>query len=971
MDFLKEAPVQILSNLVISAVSRGAAVTARAGWHGLRRAAIAQNLGAAESVLTSVERIEAVLSADSQPGTSAANIEAFLESPEFALVLRQLVEFERGGASNVDALHSIRREFEHLAVARLRDLELATALSQVVYESVHSCWEAVGRGVRERGRPQGRRAWELDVRGPMAQNIDVFSKRAAEDLIALIEFEDKYRSQVGDRHRDVIPPYVESVRRVPIDDIYVPARLSPPDLPARVNSISLREFLADLPDRSVVLGSPGAGKSTMAAKICHDLATNYHSKLAADRLLTPVLVLLREYGSAKADRQLSLLRFIEEKSDSRYQVPATSGQFDYMFRSGRALVIFDGLDELLDTSVRQDISRDIESFCAMYPWCAVIVTSRVVGYEEAPLDRKRFMELRLSDFTDTDVEHYAAKWFGIVDEGRSPGDVQSTVAAFVAESRLAPDLRRSPLILGLMCNIYRGQGFIPANRPAVYKKCAEMLFEKWDTMRNIRVALTFSELVPNLMRFLAFTIYSDPSMQSGVPASSLRKVATGFLKDRRFERIEEAEAAASEFVQFCTGRAWVFSDTGTRPDGEHLYQFTHRTFLEFFTAEHIVWRAQGPKDVAAELKPRISKREWDVVAQLSYQMTHANFDGAGDAVLLDLVADGSAASVPILGANFLSFASRALGFMVPAPSTTRAVVHAAVTHLRAHGASTEWEGHGYEALRNSPFVALFHVGDENGATVRAALGDEIRVLLRSGRDTDGIFATELALHLEWFPGFGVQDADKPNAQWQQFIDAVREEVVPRATQLAPEHSSLALDLYDCRLLSVAGIVAMHGAAIVFEEAIHGVFPFAPPSIAGRALYEAAANGDLTDLTDLGVGFAALARPWGRLPSNKFWPDEVWDLADFGADPISTPLPDAAWFGLFVIASTTVGRTGFQRTVAAFSSVPAFAGMASLLDMRRKRKAPSLEDLRTIGVPDQYIPEVTGWVRRARPLWTKA
>ncbi len=31
-----------------------------------------------------------------------------------------------------------------------------------------------------------------------------------------------------------------------------------------------------------------------------------------------------------------------------------------------------------------------------------------------------------------------------------------------------------------MCDIYRGEGYIPKNRPEVYEKCSELLLKKWD-----------------------------------------------------------------------------------------------------------------------------------------------------------------------------------------------------------------------------------------------------------------------------------------------------------------------------------------------------------------------------------------------------------------------------------------------------------------------------------------------------------
>ena len=47
-------------------------------------------------------------------------------------------------------------------------------------------------------------------------------------------------------------------------------------------------------------------------------------------------------------------------------------------------------------------------------------------------------------------------------------------------------------MLGLMCNLYRIDGYIPRNRPEIYEKCSVMLFERWDKSRGIVVPLPHS-----------------------------------------------------------------------------------------------------------------------------------------------------------------------------------------------------------------------------------------------------------------------------------------------------------------------------------------------------------------------------------------------------------------------------------------------------------------------------------------------
>ena len=61
---------------------------------------------------------------------------------------------------------------------------------------------------------------------------------------------------------------------------------------------------------------------------------------------------LKDYGAFQKERGGTIADFIDHVAASRYQLTAPDGCTDWILSTGRALVIFDGLDELLDTSHR-------------------------------------------------------------------------------------------------------------------------------------------------------------------------------------------------------------------------------------------------------------------------------------------------------------------------------------------------------------------------------------------------------------------------------------------------------------------------------------------------------------------------------------------------------------------------------------------------------------------------------------------
>jgi predicted NACHT family NTPase len=317
---------------------------------------------------------------------------------------------------------------------------------------------------------------------------------------------------------------------------------------------------------------------------------------------------------------MSLLDYFEEWARTSYVLVVPSGAFEALLDEGRLLVIFDGLDELLDTSKRLEIRDEIESFCLRFPFTPVLVTSRKVGYDQAPLDRDIFDVVNLLDFDGPRVEAYADRWFEFQLASEPALDRAERRLHFLRESAVASDLRRSPLLLALLCSSYRGAGFIPKNLPDVYDSCATLLFSTWDKQRQIDVLLPFAEHVRPALRDLAWWLFTTGGVESAVTKRQAIERTTQYLHRRRFGDVDEARAAAEEFIEFCRGRAWVFSDQGTTAAGEPLFGFTHRTFLEFFAAEHLAYRKDTAAELVEQLTPRIVAQEWDVVAQIALQI---------------------------------------------------------------------------------------------------------------------------------------------------------------------------------------------------------------------------------------------------------------------------------------------------------------------------------------------------------------
>jgi predicted NACHT family NTPase len=111
-------------------------------------------------------------------------------------------------------------------------------------------------------------------------------------------------------------------------------------------------------DRAVVVGEPGAGKSLLMKYI----ATSWAGGKWKDQSRIPVIVDLHRCGGAA-----SILELIRSELE-RNGVPRSDDSVRKAMRSGKFIVLLDGLDEV-PTRSRSDVSNSIRDLVRVYGQC--------------------------------------------------------------------------------------------------------------------------------------------------------------------------------------------------------------------------------------------------------------------------------------------------------------------------------------------------------------------------------------------------------------------------------------------------------------------------------------------------------------------------------------------------------------------------------------------------------------------------
>ncbi|MCP4701691.1 MAG: NACHT domain-containing protein, partial [Gammaproteobacteria bacterium] len=240
---------------------------------------------------------------------------------------------------------------------------------------------------------------------------------------------------------------------------------------ASQNTIAIDELIAEHP-RLVIVGEPGSGKSTVLDYILLRLIRDpkhfvcaFNFKQAPLPVFLPLRFLNLEALPAPEDFSTLCVPEILKK-----QCPADF--FRKNINAGHCVFLLDGLDEITVPKERRAVRNWIQDLSAAFPDNRYLVTSRIVGYRDAPL-HNNFQKYRLCDFDWQDIRIFAARWQDAIHRQRR-GETESDRKLRI-QSNIKPPLSALSAFRRGRCWCVSAPRRSPENSPRYWKRIA-MIF---------------------------------------------------------------------------------------------------------------------------------------------------------------------------------------------------------------------------------------------------------------------------------------------------------------------------------------------------------------------------------------------------------------------------------------------------------------------------------------------------------------
>lgn len=323
--------------------------------------------------------------------------------------------------------------------------------------------------------------------------------------------------------------------------------------------------------RTLVRGEAGSGKTTLLDWLAVTAARGgFTGQLSSWNKLVPFKIRLRSFSTGELPSPDEFVAHALPNLLGR----APEGWADRVLRTGAAMVLVDGVDEV-ETPRRRKVREWLRGLTVLYPQVRFVVTSRTAAAERNWLSYEGFRSVLMEPMTAGDIHALVARWHEAARVVRPEDRIDATQRRLLNQLDNRPHLRKlaaSPLLCAMLCALnlaHRSE--LPRDRMDLYRKALSMLLHMRDAEREIPVLLN-EQQKQVLLGHLAWRLSSGNKVE--LPRGEVLEHL-----EYRLRSLPHVDHSAEEVLANLLERSGVL-----RAPVDGKVDFVHRTFQEFLAA---------------------------------------------------------------------------------------------------------------------------------------------------------------------------------------------------------------------------------------------------------------------------------------------------------------------------------------------------------------------------------------------------